>query len=232
MTAVATARRTLGVVLEPPRMVIDMVATPLTLPWLLKQRTDDGRPILVIQAMAPAVGTLEMRSVLRLLGHKVHSMGEFDTLRHTPDGVRKAVIRKVEEISDQYGEPITVAGWCYGGAFTRMAAHAVPDRVRQAITIGGPLEGRSYPQEYAWTGSQPLPVPTTVIYSRTDSYSSADRICPPPSPRLECLGVPSSHSGMANHPVTLHVVADRLSQPKGSWRPYEPRSTEPAAHAA
>lgn len=226
MSVVARAKRALGFVVEPPRAVLDMVATPLTLPWLLRQRTDDGQPILVIQAMAPAIGTLEMRAVLKLLGHKVHSMGEFDTMRHTPDGVRKAVIRRVEELADHYGEPVTIAGWGYGGPFTRMAAHAVPDTVRQAITMGGLLEGMSYPKEYAWTGIEPLPVPTTVIYSRTDGYYSPDRICPPPAPRQECLGVPSSHNGMANHPVTLHVVADRLAQPKGSWRPYEPHKAE------
>ena len=47
----------------------------------------------------------------------------------------------------------------------------------------------------------------------------------------------SSHWGMANHPHTLHIIADRLAQPLGEWRPYPglrtaASETEPEAKAA
>lgn len=214
-------------VTEAPRMLRDMAKTPVALPDLMKERTDDGQPILVVQAMAPAMGTLEMRAVLKLMGHKAHSMGELDTLRRGRHGVRKSVIAKVEELSDRYGEPITIAGWCYGGPFVRMAAHAIPDRVRQVITMGALLQGPPYPSEYAWTGTEPLPVPTTVIYSRSDGYFNPEQVMPPHGPQTERVEVPTSHNGMANHPATLRVFADRLSQPKDSWRPYAGPGADP-----
>lgn len=214
-------------VTEAPRMMRDMAKTPVALPDLLKEKTDDGQPILVVQAMAPAMGTLEMRGVLRLMGHKTHSMGELDMLKQGRHAVRNAVIAKVEELSDKYGEPITIAGWCYGGPFVRMAGHAVPDKVRQVITMGALVQGAPYPKEFAWTGTEPLPVPTTAIYSRSDGYFKPEQVMPPPGPQVERVEVPTSHNGMANHPATLRVVADRLSQPKDSWRPYAGPGADP-----
>jgi hypothetical protein len=31
----------------------------------------------------------------------------------------------------------------------------------------------------------------------------------------------SSHLGLAAHPLCLDVIADRLAQPEGHWRPFE-----------
>jgi hypothetical protein len=38
----------------------------------------------------------------------------------------------------------------------------------------------------------------------------------------ENVGVVSSHTGMMCHPAALYLLADRLAQPEGDWRPFSP----------
>ena len=63
-------------------------------------------------------------------------------------------------------------------------------------------------------------MPVTSIVSRTDGIFAWRRCLVPESARSENVEVPSSHLGMASNPFTYHVVADRLGQPAGTWRPY------------
>jgi hypothetical protein len=37
---------------------------------------------------------------------------------------------------------------------------------------------------------------------------------------VENVAVNASHLGMPSHPEVLRIVADRLAQPEGRWRPY------------
>ncbi len=207
--------------MEVPRMAIEMVATPLSLPWLIRHRTSQGQPLLVVPAMSPAMSMLEMRLALTVLGHKVHCMPELEMVSKKPRTIREDVIAETVRLSEHYQQPINLVAWCYGGAFARMAAMAVPDRVRQVITMGAALEGRSYPKEYASSGTSPLPVPATAIYSRTDGMFDHHQVRQPEGwDRAENIEIPSSHFGMANHPMAIHVIADRLAQPKDGWRPF------------
>ena len=41
------------------------------------------------------------------------------------------------------------------------------------------------------------------------------------SDRTENIEVIGSHSGMAMHPLVLHVIADRLSQPADDWSKFD-----------
>lgn len=224
------------VALEVPRMVVEMAATPLALPWLLKHRTSNGQPILVVPAMAPAIGTLEMRLALKALGHKVHCLPELTMLRR-PKTILDVVLRETEKVATLYGEPITIAGWCYGGGFTRLAAHALPDAVRQVINMGVAKNLPMYPKLTHAGGvtraSDPLPVPSTVVYSRSDGTFNRKQVTQPEDAHpSEDIEVVSSHFGMANHPMTLHIIADRLMQPKDTWRPFSGWTLENAGDKA
>ena len=207
--------------LEVPRMAVEMTATPLTLPWLLRHRTRNGQPVLVVPAMAPAVGTLELRLALKVLGHQVHCMPEFTMVTKKPRNIRERVIAETVRLSEHYHQPITLIGWCYGGGFTRMTAQLMPDRVRQVINLGAALDGPNYPDEYKSAGTDPLPVPSTVIYSRSDGMFDHHKVREPEGwTRSENIEIPSSHFGMANHPMAIHIIADRLAQPRDEWRPF------------
>lgn len=205
--------------LEPTRMIGEMSALALASPLLLRNRTTDGRPILIVTgALSTNIGTNEMRTVLKLMGHKPHTPPE-TTMFRTSKGILEIVVRETEKLYEQYQEPITLAGWCIGGAFTRMAAHAIPDKIRQVVNMGASRTGKWYPKEWEHAG-EPLPVPSTVVYSRTDGTMDWRKVCDPAGPRSENIEVISSHWGMANHPHTVHIIADRLSQPLGEWTPY------------
>jgi len=63
-------------------------------------------------------------------------------------------------------------------------------------------------------------VPTTSIYSETDGVVSWRGCLEEPGPQVENVAVGASHLGMPTHPEVLRIVADRLAQPEGRWRPY------------
>ncbi|MEO5672997.1 MAG: alpha/beta hydrolase, partial [Ramlibacter sp.] len=39
------------------------------------------------------------------------------------------------------------------------------------------------------------------------------------APHAESVEVTASHLGMGSHPAVLRIVANRLAQPEGRWRP-------------
>ena len=69
---------------------------------------------------------------------------------------------------------------------------------------------------------EPVPVPTTAIYSRTDGIVRWHTCIDTVSPRHENVEVRGSHSGLGHNPTVLAVIADRLAQPEGRWRPFKP----------
>ena len=42
--------------------------------------------------------------------------------------------------------------------------------------------------------------------------------------RIENIGVFAAHFGLGVNPASWIVIADRLAQPDGAWRPFEPTS--------
>jgi hypothetical protein len=68
-------------------------------------------------------------------------------------------------------------------------------------------------------------VPTTSIYSKSDGLVSWRGCLEAPAPDVENVAVQASHLGMSSHPQVLRIVADRLAQPEGRWRPYRARRT-------
>lgn len=205
---------------EPSRMVVENGALALATPLLVRQqRTSQGHPILMVTgALSTNIGTNQMRRVLTRMGHHPHTPPN-TTMFHKPMRILEIVQEETEKLYEQYREPITLAGWCMGGVFTRMTAQAMPDKVRQVINMGTARTAVWYPKDLG-AAAQPLPVPSTVIYSRTDGMTMRAHVCEPEGPQVENIEVLSSHWGMANHPHTLHIVANRLAQPLGEWTPY------------
>lgn len=206
---------------EWPRVYFEAATMPLSLPWLAKFRTDQGQPVLVVPPIGLASWALEMRLALKFLGHKVHCMPELTMVTKSSRAVREAVIAETVRLSELYDEPVNLIGWCYGGAFTRMAAHAVPEHVRQVINMGTALDAWYYPKEFKHHGRDELPVPSTSLYSRSDTMFDHHKLREPDDrPRAENVRLHASHFGMGNNPFALYVIADRLAQPKDDWRPF------------
>jgi hypothetical protein len=71
---------------------------------------------------------------------------------------------------------------------------------------------------------QPLEVPCTAIYSKTDGILNWHSCALDPSidggPTTENIAVPSSHVGLVSNPLALAVLADRLAQDPDAPEPF------------
>jgi hypothetical protein len=65
-----------------------------------------------------------------------------------------------------------------------------------------------------------MPVPSTSVYFRWDGVVDWRACLQPVGPTSENVAVHGSHLGLRHNPAVLWVVADRLAQPIGGWRPF------------
>jgi hypothetical protein len=111
--------------------------------------------------------------------------------------------------------------------------------VRQVITVGTPFAGKAEHTHAAWlyrllNGRAPQfddallrrlrtspDVPTTSVFSRSDGVVAWQACVQDEGPRrTENIEVGSSHCGLGWNAQVLAIIADRLHQPEGAWRPY------------
>jgi Palmitoyl protein thioesterase len=202
----------------------------------------DGHPVLVIPAfLAGPLSTQLLRNVLRRLGYRVYDwgLGYNAGYRASMKETLPARLRHIRERSD--GRKVSIIGWSAGGIYARELARAFPDDVRSVITLGSPFRG-NHQATTVWKvwqlvnrgaeataavsesalerRAQPLSVPTTCIYSRSDGIVAWQCCTSLPAPETENVEVRSSHLGFGHNVETLSVIADRLAQREGSWRPF------------
>jgi hypothetical protein len=136
---------------------------------------------------------------------------------------------------------VSLIGWSAGGIYARELARTFPDDVRLVITLGSPFRG-NHRATTAWRvwrlmnrgteatqavseaaqlrRAEPLSVPTTCIYSKTDGIVAWQCCTSLPAPQTENIEVDSTHLGYGHNLETLSVIADRLAQSEDSWRPF------------
>lgn len=204
---------------EPLRAGAELATVPFLAPFLLGGPASSGLPVVVVPGLGGGNGwTLGLRTHLRVRGHAPHKL-HARTMLGVPAKVVQLLIDRVDEVAEQTGAQVGLVGWSVGGAFARQVALARPDLVRLLVTLGAPLDGRWYTRRWS-TAKGSLPVPTTAVYSRTDGIFDWRRCVQVPTARAENVEIVSSHLGMGTHPAALHVTADRLGQPAGTWVPY------------
>jgi thioesterase domain-containing protein len=202
----------------------------------------DGHPVLVIPGfLAGALSTQLLRDVLRRLGYRVYDWGLGYNMGYRASMKERlpARLRHIRERSD--GRKVSIIGWSAGGIYAREMARALPDDVRSVITLGSPFRG-NHQASTAWRvwrvvnrgaeatesvsesalmrRAEPLSVPTTCIYSKSDGIVAWQCCMSLPAPETENVEVRSSHLGYGHNLETLTVIADRLAQPEDSWRPF------------
>jgi thioesterase domain-containing protein len=224
------------------RTVGEYVVARRTLSQISRWPRGDGHPVLVLPGfLAGAPSTQFLRQVLRRLGYRA-----YDWRLGTNLGVRPAMIKQLPARLDDIrarndGRTVSVIGWSAGGIFARELARAQPDRVRMVITLGSPIRGNQQ-ATHAWrmwrmlnrksqarqvvseaariAREEPLQVPTTCIYSKSDGIVAWQCCLSRPAAQTENVQVRSTHLGYGHNLETLRVIADRLAQPEGQWRPY------------
>ena len=69
--------------------------------------------------------------------------------------------------------------------------------------------------------SEPPPVPTTSIFSRSDGICAWQTCVNEERAEVENIEVYGSHCGLGHHPAAVYAVADRLAQPEGQWKKFD-----------
>ena len=225
--------------LEQQRALAELVGFGVSLPLFRLVPEGDGHPVLILPGfMADDWSTVALLSVLRSRVYQVHRWGLGRNL-----GPRAAMVdgllRRLDAIHRGSGRSLSLVGWSLGGIYARALARWRPQAVRRVITLGSPFRmgpgdrsnasrlfdwlnpGPSLPHPVALE-EQPLPVPSTAIYTRTDGVARWHLCIEAEHPRAENIEVRGSHCGLGHNPAVILAIADRLAQPEGSFRRFSP----------
>jgi pimeloyl-ACP methyl ester carboxylesterase len=235
------ARPSAGLLPLEGRALLELAALLPAYPWLRRAPSGDGHPVLVLPGfMASDLSTRALRRFLRDKGYTAHGWN-LGRNRGPNAAVMAAMVARVQNLYERRSRRVSLVGWSLGGIYARELARAMPELVRQVITLASPFRDldavnvphflrrrtrrRTNVRDDALLRArlrEPLPVPTTAIVSRTDAIASWRSCCTEPGPFSENLEVDSSHLGIGHHPVVLLTIADRLAQPEGAWKPFAP----------
>lgn len=230
------------------RALFELAAFYAARPLLSALPKGDGHPVLVLPGfLASDSSTGPMRKLLSDLGYDSYGWDLGRNLRVDLKRVHQMEALLIR-IHRETGRKVSIIGWSLGGVFARELAKLHPKLVRQVISLGSPihddrrhtnasrlfemLNGKE-PEPLRkghFTGlDQAPPVPTTSILTRTDGvvhwrgsvqHPQAD------NDQTENIEVRASHCGLGVNPSVMVALADRLSQPEGSWRPFKARFSQ------
>lgn len=216
---------------EPARAGAELGAC-LSSPWLGLAPRGDGHPVLVLPGLfATDAYSTVMRAFLCARGFGARpweggrNLGRWDALE-------RVVLPAIDRACDEAGQPVSLVGASMGGVYAREAARRMPGHVRNVVTLSSPAAG-PHCANHVWpwfelASGQPAesasapapPVPSTSIFTRSDGLLAWPPCLQGEGPLAENVEVAGSHLGLMWHPVAMYVVADRLAQPAGGWRPF------------
>jgi pimeloyl-ACP methyl ester carboxylesterase len=209
-------------------------------PFLSFTPKGDGHPVLVLPGLLSSdYATGPLRFFLKNRGYAPHRWRLGTNMGDPEDLIR--VEERIAELYNRYQTKVSLIGWSLGGVYARAAARAMPQCVRQVITLASPFAGLTAKSNAKWVYElvsgknadevdpalllrirERPPVPSTAIYSQYDGVVSWQHCMEQnPGPLNENVAVYGSHFGMGHNPSVLACIADRLAQPIGSWAPFE-----------
>jgi pimeloyl-ACP methyl ester carboxylesterase len=204
------------------------------LPLLARTPRGDGHPVLVLPGyLASDYSTRPLRAFLRDRGYHAHAW-RLGRNRGPGPEIVAGLAARLRQLRARHGRAVSLVGWSLGGIYARELARRLPDDVRQVITLASPFRDPSATNVARLLGPRPsgdvdalaarlrlpLSVPSTSILSRSDGIVAWRSCLEEEGPRRENVVVESSHCGMGHHVAALAVIADRLAQPEGTWRPF------------
>lgn len=227
---------------EPLRALLDFCSAKV---GVRAQPVGDGHPVIVFPGLGGApFTTSHLRRFLTQSGFDARCWGR--GVNTGPDGKLDdwlgALLDDVRRVQQDSGRKASLIGWSLGGVYAREIAKLAPDRVRQVVTLGTPFASMGNGATHAETIYKLLggdtsqltpelqarlretpPVPTTAVYSKSDGVVSWRGCIEKKTPLSESVEVSASHLGMVTHPDVLRILANRLAQPEGQWRPLKRR---------
>jgi pimeloyl-ACP methyl ester carboxylesterase len=232
------------------RGLFELASLPYAWPMLSQAPTGDGHPVLLLPGFMGSESTLiGLEVFLRNRGYAVQTWGLGRNVGFRP-GHASAIEQKIRYMHHESGRKVSLVGWSLGGVFALYGAHQCPESVRCAITLGSPLSVDAsgtavpsllkalyrlvaHPMGSSAHSMQPraqnlrkrkvLPMPVSCLYSISDGVVPPQEATLDGDPSLhENIRVWGSHIGLGFNPLVLQIVADRLAQPEGQWKPYAP----------
>lgn len=234
-----TAPSRLLTLAEGPRALGELAAFYALRPLMNHLPRGDGHGVLVLPGfMASDASTAPLRSLLSDLGYEVAGWDLGRNVRITNKRVALMAAGLVR-LYERTGQKVSIVGWSLGGLLGREIAKQHPEMVRQVISLGSPiksdrrhtnvarlfeaLNGKVTQPQRAGRFNDidtPPPMPSTSVYTRTDGVVGWRGSIQPEGPQRENVEVIASHCGLGVNPLVMMVVADRLAQPSGEWKPF------------
>jgi pimeloyl-ACP methyl ester carboxylesterase len=223
---------------EAHRAAAEFAGLLLTRRWLKRMPAGDGHGVMLMPGFLGDDGyNAPLAGYLNKLGY--HSVGWEQGRNLGPRGdLLERTVEHIINLANFTGGKVTLIGHSLGGIYARELAKEIPDQIRQVISLGSPFgHGRdtgSYPRRLFSVMnpdeeikidqqllSEPPPVPTTAVFSKEDGVCNW-RTCFQEGrfPDTQNVQVWGSHCGLTINPMVWFLLADRLSQQEGAWRPF------------
>ncbi len=219
-------------------------------PLLATAPRGDGHPVLLLPGfMGSEASLIGLELFLRSRGYAVQTWGLGRNVGFHAKHAN-ALEQKIRYMHHRSGQKVSLVGWSLGGVFALYGAHQASECVRSVITLGspisvdltgsaspalvkamyrlvahpmGPAAHSMQPRAKKLRERAPLGMPLSCLYSLSDGVVPPQEATVDGDPAThENIRVPSSHMGLGFNAVVLWIVAERLSQPLGQWRPFEP----------
>ncbi len=233
------------------RIFMEMALLPASLPLLMAAPQGDGHPVILVPGFMAGESTLAaLKLFLQNKGYDVHNWGLGRNVGFRGKHAN-ALPQKIRYLHHTTGRKVSLVGWSLGGVFSFYGAETTQDCVRSIITLGSPVSvdmmgnqsppalkamyrlvshrlGASahlmQPRAKAMREHRRLPIPTSCLYSLSDGVVPPQEATIDGDPALhENIQVPGSHVGLGFNGIVMAIVADRLAQPEGDWKPFAPQ---------
>ncbi len=225
---------------EPVRAALEYVSYQVMAPR--EAPSGDGHPVVIFPGLGSDHRSVApLRSLCTRQGYDTHDWGRgFNTGPHGDAAAwLEALADDVRRMVAKNGQRMSLIGWSLGGIYAREIAKILGSDVRQVITLGSPFSGDPGHTNVAWVyrllnrkralvdgqfqsrlAGAP-DVPTTSIYTRNDGIVAWQACVQREAAGLaENVEVKGSHCGLCWNRDVHTIVADRLAQEEGAWRPY------------
>src|SRR5215475_15204524 len=121
------------------RALLELAALLPAYPFLRRAPAGDGHPVLVLPGfMASDFSTRTLRRFLRDKGYAVHGWKLGRNLGPSAATIGGMTAR-LQSLQARYGRRVSLVGWSLGGIYSRELARAMPEMVRQVITLASPF---------------------------------------------------------------------------------------------
>lgn len=217
-----------------------LVHLGVAVPWLATLPRGDGHPVLLLPGMLADEGSMRfVGAFLRSRGYEVLEWG-MGRNRGPRPGVFDTLLALLKSTGRRTGHKVSIVGWSLGGTLARVLANRHPELIRSVVTLASPHGGDPKASHLNWlyeraTGHAPgahaafmreysrtPDVPLTAVCTRNDGVIPWQSAFQQPGPRAETVEVLCTHGAMGSSPIVMYVLADRLGQPEGAWKAFEP----------